>query len=66
MDRYPKTIKRADMFSGLVHEVTQILSFHNGVLSLKNTHKPKIGDSIAVNGACLTVIALFKGALACK
>ncbi|CRF48825.1 Riboflavin synthase eubacterial/eukaryotic [Helicobacter heilmannii] len=49
------------MFSGLVHEVTQILSFHNGVLSLKSTHKPKIGDSIAVNGACLTVIALFKG-----
>ncbi|BCZ19072.1 Riboflavin synthase subunit alpha RibC [Helicobacter sp. NHP19-012] len=49
------------MFSGLIHEVTQILSFSNGVLSLKSAHKPKIGDSIAVNGACLTAIALFKG-----
>ncbi|BCZ17121.1 Riboflavin synthase subunit alpha RibC [Helicobacter sp. NHP19-003] len=49
------------MFSGLIHEVTQILSFQNGVLCLKSAHKPKIGDSIAINGVCLTAVSLFKG-----
>ncbi|BDQ28275.1 riboflavin synthase [Helicobacter ailurogastricus] len=49
------------MFSGLIQELSPILSFKGGVLSLKSKHRPKIGESIAVNGACLTVVSLFKG-----
>ena len=32
------------------------ISFSNNILTLETKYLPKIGDSIAVNGACLTVI----------
>ncbi|MDR0407719.1 MAG: riboflavin synthase [Campylobacteraceae bacterium] len=44
------------MFTGLVREIAQVLDFSDNILTLKAKHKPKIGDSICVNGACLTVI----------
>jgi len=47
------------MFTGLIRELAEIKSFQNGILTLKAKHRPGIGDSIAVNGACLTVTALF-------
>jgi riboflavin synthase len=46
------------MFTGLIREIAEIKSFQNGLLTLKAKHKPGIGDSIAVNGACLTATAL--------
>lgn len=46
------------MFTGLIREIATVESFANNILRLKAKHRPKIGDSIAVNGACLTVIAL--------
>ncbi len=46
------------MFTGLIREMAQVISLKNNVLTLKAKYSPKIGDSIAVNGACLTVIRL--------
>ncbi len=44
------------MFTGLIREISKVESFINGKLKINSKHKAKIGDSIAVNGVCLTVI----------
>ena len=44
------------MFTGLIREMAEVLSLKNSFLTLKAKYSPKLGDSIAVNGACLTVI----------
>lgn len=44
------------MFTGLIREMAQVVSLKNNFLTLKAKYSPKIGDSIAVNGACLTVV----------
>lgn len=44
------------MFTGLIREMAQVVSFKNNFLTLKAEYTPKIGDSIAINGACLTVV----------
>ncbi|MFA6789325.1 MAG: riboflavin synthase [Arcobacteraceae bacterium] len=44
------------MFTGLIREMAKVLSFQNNFLTLKAHYRPNIGDSIAVNGACLTVV----------
>ncbi|AXH16196.1 riboflavin synthase [Malaciobacter mytili] len=49
------------MFTGLIRELAEVLSFNNNFLTLKAKYKPKIGDSIAVNGACLTVVRVSTG-----
>lgn len=49
------------MFTGLIREFAEVQSYSNNILTLRATYKPRIGDSIAVNGACLTVIAFFEG-----
>lgn len=46
------------MFTGLIREMAKVVSFNNNFLTLKANYVPKIGDSIAVNGACLTVVKL--------
>jgi len=43
------------MFTGLIREVAKVNSFNNGKLNIKSNLNPKIGDSIAINGICLTV-----------
>ena len=48
------------MFSGLIREIAKVESFQNSILKIQAEYKPKIGDSISVNGACLTVIKLDK------
>jgi len=48
------------VFTGLIRELAKVESFTNNFLTLKAKYNPKIGDSIAVNGACLTVIKLTK------
>lgn len=52
------------MFSGLVREIAEVKSFKNDTLEILSPYEPKIGDSIAINGACLTVTKLFKGGFA--
>ncbi|WP_104726323.1 riboflavin synthase [Helicobacter felis] len=52
------------MFSGVIHQIAPIKAFDHNVLEILSGYRPKLGDSIAVNGACLTVIRLFKGGFA--
>ncbi|MBN2870635.1 MAG: riboflavin synthase, partial [Campylobacterales bacterium] len=46
------------MFTGLIREMAQVKSFGGSRLSLKASHRPKLGDSIAVNGTCLSVVSI--------
>jgi len=43
------------MFTGLIREIATVQSLVGSTLTIKAKHKAKIGDSIAINGACLTV-----------
>lgn len=49
------------MFTGLIREFAEVQSYANNILTLRAHYRPRIGDSIAVNGACLTVVELFEG-----
>ncbi|GGD41715.1 riboflavin synthase subunit alpha [Malaciobacter pacificus] len=49
------------MFTGLIREMAKVVSFQNNFLTLKAKYQPKIGDSIAINGACLTVVRIATG-----
>jgi riboflavin synthase len=44
------------MFTGLIREIATVKNYQNNILRIKSEHKAKLGDSIAVNGVCLTVI----------
>jgi len=44
------------MFTGLIREIATVKSYKNNILDITSTHRAKIGDSIAINGVCLTVI----------
>jgi len=44
------------MFTGLIREIATVKSYKNNILTIASTHKAKLGDSIAINGVCLTVI----------
>jgi len=48
------------VFTGLIRELAKVESFTNNFLILQAKYKPKIGDSIAINGACLTVVKVTK------
>ncbi len=55
------------MFSGIVEEIGTVKAFEGGRLTIgarKTLEGTKLGDSIAVNGACLTVAALTEGSFA--
>ena len=43
------------MFTGLIREIAEATSIDGKEIKIKSSLKPKIGDSIAVNGICLTV-----------
>jgi len=43
------------MFTGLIREIATVKSYKNNILTIASTHKAKRGDSIAINGVCLTV-----------
>jgi riboflavin synthase len=46
------------MFTGLIREMATVKSFASNTLSLRAKYRPKLGDSIAINGTCLSVISL--------
>ncbi|MCR2098991.1 riboflavin synthase [Campylobacter upsaliensis] len=48
------------MFNGLIREIAKVKFYQNNILSLNAKYRPKIGDSIAINGACLSVIGVQK------
>ena len=47
------------MFTGLIREIANVKSLAGSTLSIKAKHKAKLGDSIAINGACLTVVKVL-------
>jgi len=44
------------LFTGLIREVAKVKSLVGSTLTIKSNYKANIGDSIAINGACLTVV----------
>tara|TARA_B100001063_G_C16714794_1_gene530068 strand:- start:850 stop:1440 length:591 start_codon:yes stop_codon:yes gene_type:complete len=40
--------------------MAKVVSLNNSLLTLKAKYSPKIGDSIAINGACLTAVKVTK------
>ncbi len=46
------------MFTGLIREIATVKNYSNNILTIQSTHKAGLGDSIAINGVCLTVIAV--------
>ena len=51
------------MFTGLVREVGRVASFEDGRLVVEAATKAELGDSIAIDGVCLTVVAAEPGRL---
>ncbi len=51
------------MFTGLVEETAKVLETSSNKLRVKSSLEVKIGDSVSVNGACLTVVSLGSGAI---
>lgn len=47
------------MFNGLIREIAQVANFSGDLLRLRARYRPALGDSVAVNGACLSVTRLF-------
>src|SRR5580765_7044763 len=45
------------MFTGLVREVGTVVSFEGGRLRIGSSIVASIGDSVAIDGVCLTVVA---------
>ncbi|MGN6798632.1 MAG: riboflavin synthase [Gaiellaceae bacterium] len=52
------------MFTGLVREVGTVCSMDGGRLVVDTTIDAELGDSVAVDGVCLTVVATDGGSLA--
>lgn len=44
------------MFNGLIKEVAKVRNFDGRYLNVISALKPELGDSIAINGACLSVV----------
>jgi riboflavin synthase len=52
------------MFTGIVRERARVASFENGRLVVESTLAPAVGDSVSVDGTCLTVVDSSNGSLA--
>ena len=52
------------MFTGIVRERARVLSFEDGRLIVESGLEPGTGDSVAVDGVCLTVVESRDGRLA--
>jgi riboflavin synthase len=52
------------VFSGIVRERGRIVSFERGRLVVASTLSPGVGDSVSVDGTCLTVVGASNGTLA--
>jgi riboflavin synthase len=52
------------VFTGIVRERGRVASFDNGRLMVESTIAPDVGDSVAVDGVCLTVVEARDGTLA--
>ncbi|WP_457605916.1 riboflavin synthase [Nitratifractor sp.] len=50
------------MFTGLIREIGTVVDDRNHILTIRSSLRPQIGDSVAVNGVCLTVVEVLEGA----
>jgi len=48
------------MFTGLIREIATVKNYSNNILTIQSKHKAGMGDSIAINGVCLTVIQVHE------
>lgn len=48
------------MFTGLIREIAKVKSFDKKSLKIKAKYRPNIGDSVAINGACLSVTKIYE------
>ena len=48
------------MFTGLIREIATVKNYSNNILTIESKHKAGMGDSIAINGVCLTVIQVHE------
>jgi len=51
------------VFTGIVRERGRVESFEDGRLVVASTLKPELGDSVSVDGVCLTVVNADNGSL---
>jgi riboflavin synthase len=51
------------VFTGIVRERARVISFEDGRLVVESSLKPGVGDSISVDGTCLTVVDASNGRL---
>ena len=51
------------MFTGLVREVGKVASYAGGRLVVESATKAELGDSVSIDGVCLTVVAAEPGRL---
>ena len=51
------------MFTGLVREVGQVAFYDGGRLVVESATEAELGDSVAIDGVCLTVVAAEAGRL---
>jgi riboflavin synthase len=51
------------VFTGIVRERGRVLSYESGRLVIESTLQPGVGDSISVDGTCLTVVDASNGHL---
>jgi riboflavin synthase len=51
------------VFTGIVRERGRVVSYEHGRLVVASTLEPGVGDSIAVDGTCLTVVEASNGHL---
>jgi riboflavin synthase len=51
------------MFTGIVRERAPVVSFDGGRLVVESSLTPAVGDSISVDGTCLTVVDASNGRL---
>ncbi len=49
------------MFTGLIREMATVKAYSNNELTVQAKYQANIGDSIAINGACLTVVKVQSG-----
>ena len=47
------------MFNGLIREIGFVENFSGCSLRIRASYRPNLGDSIAVNGACLSVTEIY-------
>jgi riboflavin synthase len=52
------------VFTGIVQERARVVSFEDGRLVVESSLDPRLGDSISVDGTCLTVVDASNGLLA--